>query len=202
MKNKKGFTIIEILIVIIVIAVLSAIAAPTALTIIEKSKTSKTLNDMKTFKTAILTFYSDVGFFPADPGKDITYEGWQYDPGLWEKTTKYFNSSSLKALGFDNDLEGYLAIVNSRWNGPYIDFPFTKRTAWGGRYDYECWGPGVGRTPTNLPDGIYITIHEIPEKGAKLLVEASTFEVVGGSYFSDDVSKLKKVTLKITSWVR
>lgn len=175
-KYKKAFTLVELLVVIAIIAILSAIIAPKAFTAIEKSKVSRTINDMKVFKTAALQYYGDVGSFPSDVGQGI-------DPGFGVTPST----------------------VPNGWQGPYLDTPLSKKTAWGGVYDYEAWGPGVGRA-NNAPDGIYITIHGVTQKAAEELIKQSPFEVIKGNegtgIQNDDVySGKKKVTLKISDWL-
>lgn len=179
-KIKKGFTLVELLVVIAIIAILAAIITPNAFNAIEKSKVSRTLSDMKAFKTAALQYYADVGQFPGDVVQGV-------DPGFGTTPSP----------------------VPNGWNGPYLDAPLSKATAWGGQYDYEGWGPNVARA-NNVPDGIYITIHGVTEKGAEQLVKQSPFEVAKGKdgngkddngIQNDDViTGKKKVTLKIADW--
>lgn len=200
MKRKyqeKGFTLVELLVVIAIIGVLAAIIAPHAFKAVEKAKVSRTIHDMKALKTAALAFYADLGFFPADPANP-----WHQDPGLGAKpsnTTGKYNATSITAMGMTTT-EYVNRVTSAEWQGPYLDFPLTKKTAWGGRYDYECWAPGVGRSPSTIPDGIYVTIHDVPTESADQLVRLSTFEVVGGQHYPDDQSSLRKVTLKILDW--
>lgn len=53
-KNKKGFTIIELVIVIAVIAILAAVLIPTFSTVIEKSHKSNALSRAKSAYTEII----------------------------------------------------------------------------------------------------------------------------------------------------
>ncbi|GAA0717711.1 hypothetical protein GCM10008905_03590 [Clostridium malenominatum] len=180
-KHKKAFTLVELLVVIAIIAILSAIIAPKAFTAIEKSKVSRTINDMKVFKTAALQYYADVGSFPGDVNEGK-------DPGFG------ITPSSLP----------------NGWNGPYLDAPLSKKTAWSGTYDYESWAPttdGSNNNANGVKAGIYITIHGVTEKGAEQLIKQSPFEVAVGNgnpngIQSDDVYPgKKKVTLKISDWL-
>ncbi|WP_246582811.1 prepilin-type N-terminal cleavage/methylation domain-containing protein [Clostridium mobile] len=205
-KVKKAFTLVELLVVIAIIAILAAIVVPKAFTAIEKSKVSRTLSDMKAFKTAVLQFYADVGFFPGDVGEGT-------DPGLGcgkdDLSNIQYKVESLRAMGFANQAE-FLKKVDDEWQGPYLDVPLSKKTAWGGVYDYECWPPTSDNTNNNsngIEAGIYITIHGVTEKGAEQLVKQSPFEVGKGKgkysdgIQDDDVSPdKKKVTLKIADW--
>jgi type II secretion system protein G len=176
MRIKKGFTLVELLVVIAIIAILSAVVAPNAFKAIEKSKVSRTLNDMKVFKSAALQYYADVGYFPNDVNEGI-------DPGFGQAPSK--------------ETKG--------WNGPYLDFPLSKATAWGGKYDYESWSSKSSNS-NGVDAGIYITVHGVSEESAKNLVNQSSFEVVkSGSnnvdgVQKDDITDKKKVTLKIADW--
>jgi len=63
---KKGFTLIELIVVIAIIAILAAVVAPNAFRAIEKSKISKAGADFKALKTATLSLYTDIGYFPPE----------------------------------------------------------------------------------------------------------------------------------------
>ncbi|WP_051542258.1 type II secretion system protein [Clostridium lundense] len=199
-RIKKGFTLVELLVVIAIIAILAAIIAPNAFKAIEKSKVSRTLSDMKAFKTAALQFYADVGFFPADVNQGT-------DPGFGctkgdLKNIKYIDKS-IEDMGFSKN--DYKEKINSNWNGPYLDSPLSKATAWGGTYDYEAWASSSDNA-NGADAGIYITIHGVTENGAKQLVKQSPFEVVKSGNNNedgvqkDDITDKKKVTLKIADW--
>ena len=54
MKNKKGFTIIELVIVISVIAILSAVLIPTFSSVTKKAKESAALSEASSALTAVL----------------------------------------------------------------------------------------------------------------------------------------------------
>ena len=63
-KNKKGFTIIELVIVIAVIAILAAVLIPTFTTVVNKSHESNALSRAKAAYTEILA--SNAGGSPSD----------------------------------------------------------------------------------------------------------------------------------------
>ena len=59
MKNKKGFTLVELLIVIVVIGILSALMMLSSREAINSSKVTKLINDLQMAKNAALAYYAD-----------------------------------------------------------------------------------------------------------------------------------------------
>ena len=57
--KKKGFTLIELLIVVAIIAILAAIAVPNFLEAQIRSKASRVKTELRTFATAIESYYTD-----------------------------------------------------------------------------------------------------------------------------------------------
>ncbi len=57
--NKKGFTLVELLIVIAIIGIVAAIAVPNLLTALQKGKQKATMGDMKTIGGAIENYMTD-----------------------------------------------------------------------------------------------------------------------------------------------
>ena len=109
---KKSFTLIELIVVIAIIAVLAAIIAPNAFKAIEKAKISECIADLKNFKTAVMSYWVDVGEWPWAPQS----LGW-VDVG-----------NSFLTLG-------YQFPVCVGWDGPYLDKP-KKAHPWGGKYSW------------------------------------------------------------------
>lgn len=64
MRNKKGFTLIEMVVVLAVIAILAAILAPTLTRYIESARVHRAESDCKVIASAIATFNADVGEWP------------------------------------------------------------------------------------------------------------------------------------------
>lgn len=65
-KNRKGFTLVELIVVIAIIAILAAVIGPNIFQTIEKGKISAATSDFKAIKTGVLSYYSDTGMWPAD----------------------------------------------------------------------------------------------------------------------------------------
>lgn len=64
--NKKGFTLIELMIVVAIIGILAAIAIPKFADLINKSKEGATKGALSTVRSALQIYYGDnEGLFPA-----------------------------------------------------------------------------------------------------------------------------------------
>ena len=72
-NNKKGFTLIELMIVVAIIGILAAIAIPKFADLINKSKEGATKGALSSVRSAIQVYYGDnEGWFPADTLDCIT----------------------------------------------------------------------------------------------------------------------------------
>jgi general secretion pathway protein G len=128
-RSKFGFTLIELIVVIAIIAILAAVITPNAFKAIEKAKVSRVMADTKTFKTAAMAYYGDVGLWPPD-----VYP--QEDPGFMTGNS-YQNRCVVSP--FDSYLPtNFATIIQNNWDGPYIE-KFPPNTPWGGSYDWEFW---------------------------------------------------------------
>ncbi|WP_342792312.1 type II secretion system protein, partial [Clostridioides difficile] len=58
MKNKKGFTLVELLVVIAIIGILAIVALPALFKNIEKAKIAKLEADISAIKSASLSYYA------------------------------------------------------------------------------------------------------------------------------------------------
>lgn len=58
-KNKKGFTLVELLVVIAIIGVLAVVAVPALFSNINKAKVASVESDYSSIKSAALSYYSD-----------------------------------------------------------------------------------------------------------------------------------------------
>lgn len=66
-NNKKGFTLIELMIVVAIIGILAAIAIPKFADLINKSKEGATKGALSSVRSALQVYYGDnEGWFPAD----------------------------------------------------------------------------------------------------------------------------------------
>ena len=63
-RNRKGFTLIELMIVIAIIIILAAIAIPNYLKMTERAKKSRVASDFESLATALEAYRTDWGVYP------------------------------------------------------------------------------------------------------------------------------------------
>ena len=67
MKNRKGFTLIELMIVVAIIGILAAVAIPKFASMLEKAREGATQGNIGAIKSAISIYYGDrQGAWPSD----------------------------------------------------------------------------------------------------------------------------------------
>ena len=69
--NKKGFTLVELLIVITILGILSTVAVSSFRSSQMKSRDAKRKSDLKQIANALEMFYSDKGFYPPSDNGNI-----------------------------------------------------------------------------------------------------------------------------------
>jgi len=130
LRNRKGFTLIELVIILGVLAVLAAILVPLVTRYISESRVTAAKADCKSIATAVTDYSKDIGKLPGWDWDDHNYvtqvfltgEGASlpdYDDDDWEGLStkdlyKYLQTSS--GLSEDNAPSRIL----SKWNGPYL----------------------------------------------------------------------------------
>ena len=105
MLNRKGFTLVELMIVVAIIGILAAIAIPNFVTMQYKSKRSEVPMNIKGIKTAEISYESNFDVFvtasayPSAPTKTVT---------AWVKTA----SGGFQTMGWspDGDVRGSYAV--------------------------------------------------------------------------------------------
>jgi len=68
--NKKGFTLIEMMVVLIIIAVLVGVGIKFYTGYIGKSKIDKAKADISTMQAVVDSFYAENGYYPGDASAD------------------------------------------------------------------------------------------------------------------------------------
>lgn len=66
--NRRGFTLIEVIVVAAIIAILAGILVPMIFNQIDESKVARATADVKTIQSAILLFHKDTGEWPNRDG--------------------------------------------------------------------------------------------------------------------------------------
>jgi len=88
LKNKKGFTLVEILVVVIIVAILAAIAVPIYMRYVEKARSTEAQSAISSLRTAYRiyrqTFGSTEGYTIEDALKDArlgnaTEKRWEFE---------------------------------------------------------------------------------------------------------------------------
>jgi prepilin-type N-terminal cleavage/methylation domain-containing protein len=73
MKNKKGFTLVELLVVVAIIGILAAVSVVSLNTARARARDSRRVADVRQIQTALELYYNDMGTYPAAvaPGGEI-----------------------------------------------------------------------------------------------------------------------------------
>ena len=173
--NKKGFTLIEVIVVIAVVAILAAILTPTISRNIEDSKISRTKNEVQVLAAAIASLYKDVGSWPytnADgpsggidrllgnsssvptgtgpsAGAQAARWGTYGFTKSFEDFLYYNNPDGDTGSGNQNEPgQDYPTSGDYAWRGPYVDKGLFD-DAWGRSYVVNArYFPGNTRTST------------------------------------------------------
>lgn len=100
--NRKGFTLIEVLVILSILAALAAILVPTVANQVRKSDVSRVTGDLTNLRSGIEAFLVNVHRYPGDI-EDLIY------PVTTDGTDTDINANN------------YSPGLASRWEGPYID---------------------------------------------------------------------------------
>lgn len=142
--DRRGFTLIELVIVIVVLGVLAGFAVPRFADMTSSSKVTATLDEMNGLKKAI------IGNPSAIAGGEYIDRGFEGDLG-WAP-------SRLQDLAVKPDsLSLYNKLTRLGWNGPYIDSSGGAylKDAWGVNYTYDRASRRI--KSTGGPDSLIVT---------------------------------------------
>jgi type II secretion system protein G len=99
-NDRRGFTLVELLVVIVVLAVLAAIVLPKFVGASQRSRESALRADLKLLRNAVSAFNADTGTYPAS---------------LADLAATTAPAAGKSATGTD------VNITASDWHGPYIE---------------------------------------------------------------------------------
>ena len=152
--NRKGFTLIEVVVVVAIIALLAGILTPLIFKYIDEANETRALGDCRNISTALLLFHKDTGTWPyfdkykGDPYYDYLFGNMGDMPKLapdalssWgnQADDMYFH---LVTNG-NPDQNTYIykpklpatmggGILSHGWNGPYL--PYVTDDPWAYKY--------------------------------------------------------------------
>lgn len=116
--NKRGFTLVEILIVMALIGVLIAAGMSSYINTQRVARNSRRVADLKAIQGSLESYFSNVGNYPnsatCDPGSTYLPSGFPRDPSTGVAYAP--NSCTLTAYCVCTQLEGTTAIGNSTVN--------------------------------------------------------------------------------------
>ncbi len=165
-SNRRGFTLVELLVVIGILAVLTAFVFPAIRSAMRKGKITETKTNIMALATAIKGYYGDFNAYPDLDAKSLhqPYVSDATDAGEVEKD----NDMVMRLLTgryYDPDepdpnkvwKEDAVITTNKRWNGPYIELNEVKAYEIGdnlreGNVDHAnniCYPDGYRRNLSN-----------------------------------------------------
>jgi prepilin-type N-terminal cleavage/methylation domain-containing protein len=129
LRDRNGFTLVEIMVVVIIIGVLCAIAIPSYTKVRESSREKQTRQDLLLLHSCIERLAWDTGRLPGVTGKEAPYRDW-YTRGGWPGHVFSMISSNTGLCSTDGKFPN--------WKGPYIGSNAIPRMdAWGKRYWFD-----------------------------------------------------------------
>jgi type IV pilus assembly protein PilA len=151
-RNRKGFTLIELMIVVAIIIVLAAIAIPNYLKMVVRARKSAVMSDMKAIGTALEAYNTDWGGYP-----DITItagDNWAaFESALDGDGSDSTNSSSNTSLTGEtgpiryikkDDLDAFaskVGVANISYSVTNGEYTLTATPTWNGtQYTFTMTG--------------------------------------------------------------
>lgn len=106
MKNRKGFTLIEILIVVAIIGILASVALVGLAPAQRRGRDSRRLSDLRQAQTALELYYSKCGYYPGQVQGGTTCGARTGAPSDWNALEDVITQSNLGIRSLPNDPSG------------------------------------------------------------------------------------------------
>jgi prepilin-type N-terminal cleavage/methylation domain-containing protein len=204
--NKKGFTLIEMVVVLAVIAVLAAILLPTIAKHITDSRITRATNECQVITAAVMMLYKDTGKWPCTNADgptgrvDRVLTGNATDPvPATAAPGARTGAVNWGTYGVTKQLADYLFFNNpdsdtgaTNQNQANQDYPITGEFAWKGPYiDQQTyldpWGNQYVISARYFPGGTVSANHTV-------LVLSAGRDALWSSPFDDGVTRLSATT--------
>lgn len=140
MKNRCGFTFVELISVIAIIVILLSIVVIGGSNARTRARMGQAKSEIAALEAAINAYRTDVGTFPVDPqGASV-------------------NADTVRQLGGLDASGAVIASLPNDWNGPYMEFDRSRLASgsgefldpWGNAYKILGIGDDIGTTAANL----------------------------------------------------
>lgn len=173
-NNRRGFTLIEIVIAVAILAIFAAAISPMVFRHLEDAKIGRAQNETEIISSALLNYYKDVGRWPytnvngptgnvIDRVLSSTMVATSVGAGAASGANNWGTYGNTKQLGdylyFNNPDDGS-SPTGVGADEPNQDWPITGRGAWKGPYldSYDIrdpWGNAYVINSRYLPGGRY-----------------------------------------------
>lgn len=155
--NKRGFTLVELLVVVAIIAILAAVLVPRLLNYTDRARQARAISDIRTIKTVIEAYTADdgMGIYPSAGELDFA-------TGTYKEGPDYIGTILQKhgIKWYDIMTPGG---ITDPWGKPYFYARYTG--ADDNQMHYILFSTGKDGIP-GTPDDIYTTDATPPTIGA------------------------------------
>jgi prepilin-type N-terminal cleavage/methylation domain-containing protein len=100
MRNKKGFTLIEIMVAVAIVGILAAIAISSYLDHTVKARLAEVSTAMDALAQAAMAYHAAKGFFPDDTGSNYV-DSWTYNLGASNNEASFIAQLNLTRVNGD-----------------------------------------------------------------------------------------------------
>ena len=106
-RHRRGFTFVELMVSMTIVGILSTVAVPKYIDLKRRANTAKVIGDVETVRVAVMSFFADSAYFPAEAGPGATPKnlqkylpmGFQFTRPQW---TLDYENWDVGAQGFTN----------------------------------------------------------------------------------------------------